>query len=136
MDISLLLHFKPASWFQSTYVQGNNKSVIDVIGTQHERPIENSNMTQDNEGSSSGRNQKRKRKRFKKFWFKRGADRDRGPRTGDRNSRGSDRERALEVIDHLEIEDLEPIDQRVMETIRDRGPRPSGDRKPRPSGDN
>jgi ATP-dependent RNA helicase DeaD len=140
-DISTIA-FKLASMISaSTYVQGNNnigKSESDI-----KRLIENSSRY-DSEGSSSGRGSRGGRSRSGDR-NSRGGDRDRGPRTGDRNSRSGDRDRAPRS-------DRGPSDRprgdRKPSENRDRAPRsdrpredrkPSGDRAPRgdrkPSGD-
>ncbi len=138
-DISTIA-FKLASMISaSTLVQGNNnigKSESDI-----KRLIENSNRY-DNDGSSSGRNS-RGGGRFgsrggSRGGDSRGGDRDRGPRTGDRNSRGGDRDRAPRGDRPAGDRPSRPAGDRPS---GDRGPRPSGDRKPsgdrgpRPSGD-
>lgn len=125
-DISTIA-FKLASMISaSTLVQGNNnigKSESDI-----KRLIENSSRY-DNDGSSSGRNS-RGGGRFgsrggSRGGDSRGGDRDRGPRTGDRNSRGGDRDRAPRGD--------RPAGDRPARPSGDR--KPSGDREPRPSGD-
>lgn len=125
-DISTIA-FKLASMISaSTLVQGNNnigKSESDI-----KRLIENSSRY-DNDGSSSGRNS-RGGGRFgsrggSRGGDSRGGDRDRGPRTGDRNSRGGDRDRAPRGD--------RPAGDRPARPSGDR--KPSGDRAPRPSGD-
>ena len=138
-DISTIA-FKLASMISaSTLVQGNNnigKSESDI-----KRLIENSNRY-DNDGSSSGRNS-RGGGRFgsrggSRGGDSRGGDRDRGPRTGDRNSRGGDRDRAPRGDRPAGDRPSRPAGDRPS---GDRAPRPSGDRKPsgdrgpRPSGD-
>ena len=139
-DISTIA-FKLASMISaSTLVQGNNnigKSESDI-----KRLIENSSRY-DNDGSSSGRNS-RGGGRFgsrggSRGGDSRGGDRDRGPRTGDRNSRGGDRDRAPRGDRPAGDRPSRPSGDR--KPSGDRGPRPSGDRKPsgdrspRPSGD-
>ena len=133
-DISTIA-FKLASMISaSTLVQGNNnigKSESDI-----KRLIENSNRY-DNDGSSSGRNS-RGGGRFASRGGSRGGDRDRGPKTGDRNSRGGDRDRAPRGDRPAGDRPSRPAGDRPS---GDRAPRPSGDRKPsgdrgpRPSGD-
>ena len=138
-DISTIA-FKLASMISaSTLVQGNNnigKSESDI-----KRLIENSSRY-DNDGSSSGRNS-RGGGRFgsrggSRGGDSRGGDRDRGPRTGDRNSRGGDRDRAPRGDRPAGDRPSRPAGDRPS---GDRAPRPSGDRKPsgdrgpRPSGD-
>ena len=138
-DISTIA-FKLASMISaSTLVQGNNnigKSESDI-----KRLIENSSRY-DNDGSSSGRNS-RGGGRFgsrggSRGGDSRGSDRDRGPRTGDRNSRGGDRDRAPRGDRPAGDRPSRPAGDRPS---GDRAPRPSGDRKPsgdrgpRPSGD-
>ena len=132
-DISTIA-FKLASMISaSTFVQGNNnigKSESDI-----KRLIENSSRY-DSEGSSSGRNSRGGGRFGSRGGSRSGDSRDRGPRTGDRNSRGGDRDRGPRGD--------KPTGDRGPRTDRpagdrkpsgDRASRPAGDRKPRPSGD-